>query len=773
MSIQDIQQNPQDTSNFYLANIYQVAIADPNRPNISTPPSPPPFTPPTYAVCVNGLWFLSLMISITCALLATLLQQWARRYLKATQPRLSLHKQARIRSFFAEGVEKSFLPLVVEALPTLLHVSLFLFFAGLVVFLWNVNITIFKMAISWVCVCAAFYGCVTSVPIFRRDSPYYTPLTPLARLLYFMTLRVFLFIRSYFVELPYMWIHYCVCNCSCCFGTFLGILVCRDLYPGQDHWLRRALRSTFMTAEEVALKSSPKRDARAFMWTFDSLDEDHELERFFSSLPNFRSSKVVDDPFPSLIQEEKNRISDTLTRFLRYTLSSDLLPEAFKSQRAIACAKALDLDEFSQRHLYWAVFDALPPRPRVTSLGPIANDDRTDRTIFIQAIATGIAARPRQRDDSWFRQVAPNALGIPETVLRDYAADGDSLSLAILIHATRQQFTYLHHSSWPEYSFRNILEAGSEFRVQDTSPDLQHEFCTLWNQMVLKAQNDNDHMIALNILGPLRKVYTILHQDTDSAPTRLSADTGHRHVAVNDPFSYSVCTVVGHVHGPSPSTFLYPTSPHNNTVPVPPSLASPEVPSLSISAPLHIVKDVPLLDNFHPAQTTIEDLHIPISSASVIRDIGASVTAMPHPTSDSFNPAPISSSPPADSVTNPRSTDLLTCPDSPNLPYSASSSPDLDNMHRTGPSPSFHSPIPRSCLSPSHLRLIIVSTAPSASPGMTFSRDRAIHVDVMAALDPQLQPPARLSTADSDVGIAGISREPTVERTGDRPYDVV
>ncbi|KAF8258407.1 hypothetical protein EI94DRAFT_1622425, partial [Lactarius quietus] len=77
VSIQDLRPNAQVTSNFYLANIYE-AIADPNRANISTPFSPPPFSPPNYAVWVNALWFLSFVMSITCALLATLLQQWAR-----------------------------------------------------------------------------------------------------------------------------------------------------------------------------------------------------------------------------------------------------------------------------------------------------------------------------------------------------------------------------------------------------------------------------------------------------------------------------------------------------------------------------------------------------------------------------------------------------------------------------------------------------------------------------------------------------------------------
>ncbi|KAF8257194.1 hypothetical protein EI94DRAFT_1818699 [Lactarius quietus] len=90
VSIQDIRPDPQDTSNFYLSNIYR-SIADPNVLS-SLPASPPPFSPPNYAICVNALWFLSLVISITCALLATLLQQWARRYLKVTQPRYSPHK---------------------------------------------------------------------------------------------------------------------------------------------------------------------------------------------------------------------------------------------------------------------------------------------------------------------------------------------------------------------------------------------------------------------------------------------------------------------------------------------------------------------------------------------------------------------------------------------------------------------------------------------------------------------------------------------------------
>ncbi|KAH9170361.1 hypothetical protein EDB89DRAFT_1853569, partial [Lactarius sanguifluus] len=145
---QSLQPNLQATSAFYLANIYQVLAASNGSQTIISlplPPDPSTFEPPTSAIWFNTLWFLSLVITLTCALLATSLQQWARRYVRVTQPRYSPHKRARIRAFFAEGIEKLHLPWAVEALPALLHIAVFLFFAGLVVFLCTINHTVFSI----------------------------------------------------------------------------------------------------------------------------------------------------------------------------------------------------------------------------------------------------------------------------------------------------------------------------------------------------------------------------------------------------------------------------------------------------------------------------------------------------------------------------------------------------------------------------------------------------------------------------------------------------
>jgi len=96
------------------------------------------------------------------------------------------------------------------------------------------------------------------------------------------------------------------------------------------------------TAEETALNSPSEIDTGVFKWTFDCLDEDHELERFFAGLPSFRSSKVVSDPLPGLTEEEKRRIYEALVGLLDRTFSSDLLPESVKNRRAIICAKAIN-----------------------------------------------------------------------------------------------------------------------------------------------------------------------------------------------------------------------------------------------------------------------------------------------------------------------------------------------------------------------------------------------------------------------------------------------
>jgi hypothetical protein len=547
VSIQDIQQNPQDTSNFYLANIYQI-LADSNRSNISTslPASPPPFTPPSYAVWVNALWFLSLVISLTCALLATFLQQWARRYLKITQSRYSPHKRARIRAFFAEGVEKCLLTWAVETLPTLLHLSLFLFFAGLVVFLSNVHPTIFTLVFSWVGLCMALYGCITCMPIIRHDSPYYTSLSlPAWHMVIGMLFFVYRFLQWFNGSLRFR------------YGAF------RHFQHLKERCLKLLVQGMQKTAEETALNSPSEIYARAFMWTFDCLDEDHELEHFFSGLPGFRSSNVVNDPLPSLTEEQKRKLYEALRGLLNRTFSSDFLPAPLKNRRAMICAKAVDPehtpDPFSVINIILSKYQH--SGPLATGIANVLRGWRTriygNDILIAQAIISEIIARSRPHDDSWFI-LASKELGTSGAHLQYYAAHGNSLSLATLIHVVRQHFSHFRDASrsWPPswpYGFWKVLGGASKFSAEDTLPELQHGFCALWNQIVREIQNGDDGDMAYRILAEIRNIYLALHQGTDSAPTRFSASTGDRDRILMTPTSYPLCNVPGHHSDSTPN----------------------------------------------------------------------------------------------------------------------------------------------------------------------------------------------------------------------------
>src|SRR6266702_1477354 len=158
--------------------------------------------------------------------------------------------------------------------------------------------------------------------VFRHDSPYYTPLTTLVWLtitgISYVTFRALRRLTALDYEAYYRFRHL------------------------EKSYRKLLVQGMQKTAEETALKSPSEIVTRAFLSTFDSLDEDHELERFFSGLPGFCKSKVVNDPLPSLTTEQKQKLCQALIGLFDRTFSSNLLPQSVKSRRAIICARALD-----------------------------------------------------------------------------------------------------------------------------------------------------------------------------------------------------------------------------------------------------------------------------------------------------------------------------------------------------------------------------------------------------------------------------------------------
>ncbi|KAJ7575046.1 hypothetical protein C8J56DRAFT_719880, partial [Mycena floridula] len=72
---------------------------------------------PTLAIITNVFWFLSLALSLTCALTATLIEQWASDYVRTIERREAPAIKARIRAYLFEGVENSNVAAIVEGTP--------------------------------------------------------------------------------------------------------------------------------------------------------------------------------------------------------------------------------------------------------------------------------------------------------------------------------------------------------------------------------------------------------------------------------------------------------------------------------------------------------------------------------------------------------------------------------------------------------------------------------------------------------------------------------
>ena len=542
VSVQDLQPSSQDISAFYLANIYQL-LADSNGTAVLIPsvlPDPStPFSPPKYAVWVNSLWFLSLVISLTCALLATSLQQWARRYMKVTQPRYNPHKRVQIRAFFAEGVEKLHLPWAVEVLPILLHLSLSLFFGGLAIYIFNINHTVFKVVISWLGICTCLYLCITFMPIFRHDSPYYAPLSSSAWFLYSGTLSLVFRILPWIVWRDY-------------FAQHINYSVWENVGNLRRTYERWALQGITKTAEETVGTVSSEMVGRALKWTFESLYEDDELERFFASIPPFCGSKVFDDPHRSLAQLDSWTSAQALEVFLDHSWSSNLLSEAIKQRRLVICVRAADAarlyfaSEWILRRVFSGCFRGVLESVEM-GRALISNSTDIEMGICAQSMVASIIASVQNRDSGWFA-LAMDHLGVSESVLRDYVSYGDSVLLANLIHIARQIFLSANRDLVPQT--HNILRSVSQFDVRNALPELRQNFCALWNEIVLEVQNNGTYFTPLLILVHTRHIYAALHQGSNSSPTASFATIDDSDAILYQPFSYPLCNCPGHRSDP-------------------------------------------------------------------------------------------------------------------------------------------------------------------------------------------------------------------------------
>ena len=165
-SYKNLAPNPKKVNAYYtqqsvtlLAQISAqlVASGSPVPDTVNLPPPYPDFHPAGSDIRINIFWFMSLVFSLTAALAATLVQQWVRDYMHVFQRYNHPLKRARIRQFLYEGTEDWYMAVVVDVVPALIHISLFLSFLGLADFLFTLNTSLATATTITMIICTLLY----------------------------------------------------------------------------------------------------------------------------------------------------------------------------------------------------------------------------------------------------------------------------------------------------------------------------------------------------------------------------------------------------------------------------------------------------------------------------------------------------------------------------------------------------------------------------------------------------------------------------------------
>ena len=275
----NLQRDPNDTTQSILTHISQ-QLANGTIPAVN-PSIQTSFSPPTSVIFINSVWYLSLVLSLTCALMATLLQQWARNYFQKIERKYAPIHHARIHEYFSMGAHKSGMFGFAEVLPLLLHLSVFLFFAGLVVFTFRGNHVVAYVTVAVVGFSTLSYIFVTLLPFFSLHCPYHTPST------YAIWFSAQTAIRAFFSAL------YSCANQLHLHWRIVSESRVKTLSERQKNKASMDfLENTISKLENSTGYISMDMDKQIFEKTLHWLNKDHELEEFAAGIPGLYESEA-------------------------------------------------------------------------------------------------------------------------------------------------------------------------------------------------------------------------------------------------------------------------------------------------------------------------------------------------------------------------------------------------------------------------------------------------------------------------------------------------
>ncbi len=364
------------------------------------------------------------------------------------------------------------------------------------------------------------------MPLVFYDSPYHTPLSTL-----FWVLHVG--IRCFFLELFKLVIKFAVkfevkFPTRRPWPTVNTVHVLSALARAQLERLRGGLVKEM---KSYAHRSSWEIDARALSWAFDFVDDEHELEQILASIPGFYKSSLVKDSEKILsTTPASERISNAVLQLMDRSLSSDLVDETVRKQRSAMCLKALEIlpdlqhttIRQSLRFIGTEVFKWI-------ELGVLADRDDSFEAKCVTALIT---AHTRGSDERWLSAMV-HQLDLSEPI-----PQGDDLMLYNLLDFVL--WMLFHYDIVPHLDYKaveNVSTALRKFDIAGTSPELQHQFCSMWNDILEFQEQLEPHP---NVLQDSTRFddWQRMRTKAQNLVRKLSRDMG-RHLEDNFPVDFA------------------------------------------------------------------------------------------------------------------------------------------------------------------------------------------------------------------------------------------
>ena len=232
-----------------------------NPPSVnSTHPAfvydPAPLPAPQYAVWLNTLWFASLICSLSAASVGIMVKQWLNEYSAGLSGKS--RQIARLRQLRLNGLQRWRVKEIVAVLPILLQVASALFFAGLLVLLWQLNQVVATVSTVLVGLLVVFSLSTIVLPSIATGCAY---LSPPSRAIYGLT--------------PWLrYLIYILFDCVVRHFTYMSL----PLWPSREEMFRRDCPRIYSMLKIF----SPSADSSRLKWNARELHivakESNELD---------------------------------------------------------------------------------------------------------------------------------------------------------------------------------------------------------------------------------------------------------------------------------------------------------------------------------------------------------------------------------------------------------------------------------------------------------------------------------------------------------------